>query len=92
MKPIQQNKTAWVNAKETVKIKGQCRWHDLRHTGLTWVLLGDPDRSPEENEKMIRPPMKVSAYCGASMKTIEKVYLKKRASHTADVSGAISIF
>lgn len=91
-KPIWSTKTAWKTAKEKAGIQGSCRWHDLRHTGLTWMLLGDPDASPKDRKKMIRQPLLVSAYAGVSMKTIETVYLKRRASQTVDVSNAVSIF
>jgi len=91
-KPIKSTKTAWKTAKQKVGIKGRCRWHDLRHTGLTWMLLGDPDVSAEERRKMIRLPILVSAYAGVSMKTIERVYLKRRSSQTVDVSNAVSIY
>lgn len=90
-KPIWSTKTAWRTAKEKAGIKGRCRWHDLRHTGLTWMILGDPDASADVRAKMVREPIKVSVYAGVSMKTIETVYLKRRAKHTEDVAGAIDL-
>lgn len=91
-KSIWSIKSAWKTAKMKAGIHGSCRWHDLRHTGLTWMLLGDPDANREDNLKMIRAPMLVSAYAGVSMKTIESVYLKRRSSQTIDVSQAVSIY
>jgi integrase len=91
-KPIWSIKTAWRNAKIKAGIRGPCRWHDLRHTGLTWMLLGDPRASQDEQLRMVRPPMRVSAYAGVSMKTIENVYLKRRSSQSIDVSQAVSIY
>lgn len=91
-KPIWSIKSAWKTAKTKAGIQGKCRWHDLRHTGLTWVLLGDPDASSDENLKMIKPLMMVSVYAGVSMKTVESVYLKRRSSQTIEVSHAISIY
>lgn len=74
------NKTAWKKAKEDAGIKGKARWHDLRHTALTWALL----------EKKMNP-LFVSKYAGVSMRTIERVYLKVRPEHTQEVSTCIEV-
>lgn len=91
-KPIWSIKTAWATAKRNANIKGKCRWHDLRHTGLTWMILGDPDASDKVRAQMTREPIKVAQFAGVTMKTIEAVYLKSRAKHTEDVSSAIDLF
>lgn len=75
-----QNKTAWRRIKKDAKIKGKARWHDLRHTALTWALI-------EKKEN----PLFVSKYAGVSMRTIERVYLKVRAEDIRSISEAITI-
>lgn len=85
-KPVDSNKTAWGSAKEKAGITRKCRWHDLRHTALTFAILGDPDASPAERERMKRDPWKVSEYAGVSMRTIQAVYLHADERLTADVA------
>lgn len=74
------NKKAWGLAKRKAGIKGKARWHDLRHTALTWALV----------EKKMNP-LFVSKYAGVSMRTIERVYLKVRPEDTAEIAKAIDI-
>ena len=91
-KPIWSIKTAWKTAKAKAEVTGECHWHDLRHTGLTWLLLGDPDMLEAKRAKMTKEPVMVSEYAGVSIKTIQKVYLHSKAEMTKDVGRAISIF
>jgi integrase len=79
-KPMHQNKTAWILAKETAGIKGRARWHDLRHSALTIALL---------DAKM--DPILVSEYAGVSLRTIQAVYLHSTHDKTASVAGAVKI-
>lgn len=74
------NHSAWRELKVEAGIRGSARWHDLRHTGLTIMLL----------EKRLNPLM-VSEFAGVSMVTIQRVYLKPEARHTADVGKAMRI-
>lgn len=74
-------KTAWRLAKRRVGIKGRLRWHDLRHSGISYLLL----------EKGV-DPIKVSEFVGTSLRTIQKVYLHSRAEHTRGVGEALNIF
>ena len=78
--PQWDNKTAWQNAKENADIRGKARWHDLRHTALTWALT-----EGKQN------PLLVSEYAGVSLRTIQKVYLKVEPEHTREVSQSITL-
>lgn len=80
-KPIHSNKKAWLTAKRKAGIKGRARWHDLRHTAITWALL---------DSKV--DPVLVSEYAGVSLRTIQRVYLHSTHEKTAQVSGAVKIF
>ena len=91
-KPIWSTKTAWKTVKAKAGIRGECHWHDLRHTGLTWLLLGDPDMPDAKRALMTKSPVMVSEYAGVSIKTIQRVYLHSKAEMTKDVGRAISIF
>lgn len=75
-----ENRSAWKKVKQDAGITGKARWHDLRHTALTWALI----------EKKMNPIL-VSKYAGVSVRTIERVYLKVSATNTKEVSGAIDI-
>lgn len=100
-KPVWDNKTAWKELKRLAGIEGRARWHDLRHTALTWALLGDDEfqarlaaATPEEQERMregLLNPLLVAKYSGTNIRTIESTYLKVRAEHTREVSGCIRI-
>jgi integrase len=91
-KPANQNKRAWKNALKKALIEERTRWHDLRHTGLTWALLGDPSLTMEQRQLMRQEPLLVSEYAGVSLKTIQSVYLKTDAKATASVADAIRVF
>lgn len=79
-KPTWSNKTAWRSAKAAAGIERQARWHDLRHTALTWALT-----EGKQN------PLMVSVYAGVSLRTIQKVYLKVKPEHTRDVALCIQV-
>jgi integrase len=78
--PVNQNKTAWNEAKTKAKIKGKARWHDLRHTAITRSLM-----------EAGMSPIHVSEYAGVSIRTIQRVYLHSTAEQTAEVSLAVSV-
>ena len=65
------NRTAWKNALQKAGIR-PVRWHDLRHTALTNLLL-----------RFKRNPVLVSEYAGVSLRTIQRTYLHSRAELTA---------
>ena len=83
------NCTAWKVAKRKAGITGKARWHDLRHTALTFALLGDPSLPEEQQAQQRRDPVLVSEYAGVSIATIQKVYLHSQAEHTRSAAGAI---
>lgn len=89
-KPVNSNKRAWSTAKEKAGIKTRLRWHDIRHTALTFSILGDSDATPEQNKLITKDPFKVAKYAGVSLKTIEAVYLHTKAEQTKDVSSALT--
>lgn len=78
--PIWSNRSAWKRLKLKAKIKGRARWHDLRHTALTWALV----------EKKVNPLL-VSKYAGVSIRTIERVYLHVRPEDMREVSTCIQV-
>jgi integrase len=90
-KPKRTNHQAWTKAKKKAGITGRARWHDLRHTALTWATLGDPSLTREERSRSIQPVEKVSEYAGVSIPVLQRVYLHGREEHTRDVSMAVSI-
>jgi integrase len=101
-RPIWSNKSAWKAIKKQAGVLGKARWHDLRHTALTFALVGDDQfqvrlqmLSKEEQDKIKREelvnPLLVSKYAGTNIRTIEAVYLKVKAEHTSEVRGAISL-
>lgn len=87
-KPVGDNKRAWVAAKDRAGIKGDLRWHDIRHTALTFALLGDPSKTDAENRLSIRESKQVSEFAGVSETTIRRVYLRTQVEHTQSVSTA----
>ena len=78
--PVNQNKTAWFEAKRKAGIKGRARWHDLRHTAISRALL-------EANAS----PVMVSEYAGVSIRTIQRVYLHSTADLTSSVAFAVKV-
>lgn len=100
--PIWDNKSAWNTLKKKAGITGRARWHDLRHTALTWALLGDdefraeleklpPAEQEAMKEKHLMNPIVVASYAGTNIRTIESTYLKVKAHHTREVSTCIRL-
>lgn len=89
-KPVNSNKSAWSSAKNRAGITKRLRWHDIRHTALTFAILGDPDATPEQNKAMTQDPFKVAKFAGVSLKTIETVYLHTKPEQTQEVSRALA--
>lgn len=79
-RPTWSNKTAWIKAKRLAGITGRARWHDLRHTALSWALT-----ESKQN------PLMVSHYAGVSLRTIQRVYLKVTPKHTQEVAQCIHL-
>lgn len=82
LKPVHQNKTAWIKAKKNSKIKNPklATWHSLRHSALTKALLVSKV-----------DPLSVSEYAGVSLQTIQRVYLHSKAEMTKSVSHSVAI-
>ncbi len=83
--PIEDNKTAWNNAKAKALKKNPAfqhwaRWHDLRHTAITRMVV----------EQQMNIAL-VSEYVGTSVDTLQRTYLHSTAEKTKSVSLAISI-
>lgn len=83
--PITDNKTAWAAAKERAlermpQFQHWARWHDLRHTAITRMLV-------EQGMNITR----VSEYVGTSVATLQRVYLHSTAEHTRGVSEGLRI-
>jgi integrase len=74
-RPQNENKAAWNLAKQKAKVRGRCRWHDLRHTALSHLLL-------IHNANIT----KVSEYAGVSVRTLQRVYLHSTAEQTKEVA------
>lgn len=100
--PVWDNKSAWNTLKKKAGITGRARWHDLRHTALTWALLGDdefraeleklpPAEQEAMKEKHLMNPIVVASYAGTNIRTIESTYLKVKAHHTREVSTCIRL-
>jgi integrase len=82
-RPINQNKTAWRNAKANAKISGRCRFHDLRPTFLS-----------ECAEKVRQGSVSIAQVCqyaGLSIKVFERVYLRLNAEATQAVSSLVAV-
>ena len=80
MKPASNNKKAWNLAKKRAGIKGRVRWHDIRHSSLSHLLL-----IKKQNIT------KVSEYAGVSVRTLQRVYLHSTAEQTKEVGMALSV-
>lgn len=90
-RPASHAQVAWREAKELAGIKGQARWHDLRHTALSFALLGDLSLTEDERKAMRQEPLLVSEYAGVSMAVIQRVYLHTQAEHTKKVTNAFDV-
>jgi integrase len=78
---VNDNKTAWALLKSKSGIKGRARWHDLRHTALSYAVL----------EKRL-PLAHISKAAGLSIRTLERVYLHHDVEHLRDVAENMNIF
>jgi integrase len=83
--PVDQNTTAWEKAKEEVFKKNPAfqhwvRWHDLRHTAISKMLL-----------ELKMNIVLVSEYVGTSVTTLQRVYLHSRAEHTRNVTAGLRL-
>jgi integrase len=87
-KPVGDNKRAWKAAKDRAGIGGTLRWHDIRHTALTFALLGDPGQTDEARIRNTRKPTEVAEFAGVSEATIRRVYLRTQVEHTQAVASA----
>lgn len=74
------NKTAWNAAKRRAGIEGRLRWHDLRHSGISYLIL-----------VCGMDIAKVSEFVGTSVRTLQRVYLHSRPEHTKEVGQAIRL-
>jgi len=90
-KPVNDNKTAWATAKRKAGIKGRLRWHDIRHTALTHLILGDETLPARDREAMKRPVVEVSEFAGVSIRTIQAVYLHASGGHLTGISDALRL-
>lgn len=79
-KPQRQNKNMWMRAKKKAGITSRCRWHDIRHTAITHMLMD-----------MKQDITLVSEYVGTSVRTLQKVYLHSTAEQTRPVASALRI-
>jgi len=78
LKPQRSIKTAWLGAKRRAGITGKLRWHDLKHSGIDYLLniVGLDVR-------------KVSEFVGTSVRTLQRVYNHTQPEHTREVGQAI---
>ena len=74
-KPQDNNKKAWELAKKAAGIKGRARWHDLRHSAASHLLLVEK-----------KDITMVSEYLGVSVRTLQRVYLHSTAEQTKEVA------
>lgn len=77
--PAHDNKTAWNRAKAAARIVGRARWHDLRHAGFTHAIEKGADIA------------KLSDRGGASIRTLQKIYLHLKAHSTRDIADLVNI-
>ncbi len=77
-KPQRSINTAWTGAKRRAGVTGRLRWHDLKHSGIDYLLniCGHDVR-------------KVSEYVGTSVRTLQRVYNHTRPEHTREIGQAI---
>lgn len=80
MNPQRSIKTAWKGAKRRAGITGRLRWHDLRHSGISYLI-----------HVCKLDIVKVSEFVGTSVRTLQRVYLHTRPEHTKEVGQAIRL-
>ena len=79
-RPQRSIKTAWSGAKRRAGITGRLRWHDLRHSGISYMIhVCGLDIA------------KVSEFVGTSVRTLQRVYLHTRPEQTKEVGRAIRL-
>jgi integrase len=71
-------KTAWGNCRRRAGVSG--RFHDLRHTFLTNVLLVKKAN-----------PLDVAVFAGVSLEEIQKTYLHPTVEHTRVIAGLVRV-
>ncbi len=77
-RPQRSIKTAWAGAKRRAGITGKLRWHDLKHSGIDYLL-----------NICGRDVRKVSEYVGTSVRTLQRVYNHTQPEHTREIGEAI---
>jgi integrase len=82
-KPADDNKTAWAAAKRRAKIKGKCRYHDLRHTFVSQC-------AKKVRDKEVSITL-ICAFIDMSIRVFESVYLHLNHEDTAPVSELIAV-
>lgn len=79
-KPQGSVKKAWSTAKRKAGISGKLRWHDLRHSGISYLI-----------NELKWPINDVSQFVGTSVRILQQVYLHTQPEHTRGVAQAISL-
>lgn len=72
--------TAWNSAKRRAGIQGRLRWHDLRHSGISYLIF-----------ICGLDIVKVSEFVGTSVRTLQRIYLHSRPENTRLVGEAIRL-
>ena len=80
-KYVDSNKYAWAKAKIAAGIRGRGRWHDIRHTAISYALL-----------VLKICPIKVSQVSGVSLQTIMKVYLHSDIKQLREVTEKMDVY
>lgn len=75
---VRSNKNSWKNCKQLAGVQG--RFHDLRHTFLTKILLVHKAN-----------PLSVSVFAGVSLREIEDTYLHPGVENTRDIANLIRV-
>ncbi len=100
-KPMIDVASSWETTKRAAGIKGKARWHDLRHTAITWALVGNDkvafetkemselDRVKYMSERLMTPAL-VSSFAGVGINVIERVYLNCAPERTKSVGRLMS--
>lgn len=79
-KPQGAIKKAWATAKRRVGISGKLRWHDLRHSGISYLI-----------NECKWPINDVSQFVGTSSRILQQIYIHTQPEHTRGVAMAISL-